>query len=511
MNIPQFTLYGNNNYFTRPNNYGMNYGLMYNATTPSTNSILDSIIQHQLSNLYKYREKGELLRKQKEAEQLSKQQQQRYNDYLQNMQQMAAVGNAVKQGASLIDRLTPSSKANVEAPTQNALPSNTYPTGDYIITNKLSPMLDNSLLEFLPKQTEVPTVQSDDYIIIDKLTPNLTNPFTQDSKPSAIDNGEFGGGKAPDIKSSNQQSFINQIQDSVDKLNQKIDVTESQLKDIESQIYSAADEQDEDLLNSLVDKYNKTVETGKQLTSNLKNIISGAANMLNSGFNLYSDISGVIKNPNVENIAGTAVDVGQLGSKALAMAGYKPVADVMGKASSVGGGLLGVGQGISNIIDNPDNPAGYTNLGIGALNLASEVAPLLATEAAATGAGTAAGAGTATSGISSTLGAVAPPLAVLSFAEGLRGAFGGVGKPYEKQSQTEFVFNTPVAAVLAPMAKAIGGTLGDWGQMLSGGERIAMAPINWLFGDKSAFNGKAFSDLAEGFTNLFKGLFGGLF
>ena len=136
------------------------------------------------------------------------------------------------------------------------------------------------------------------------------------------------------------------------------------------------------------------------------------------------------------------------------------------------------------------------------MNAATALAP---TAAATTGATT----GAVNTGLGATVGGaastVAYPLAALAAAEGLRGAYGGVGKKWENQTDSEVVFNTPATAVLAPFSQtsAAPASYNSYGKMLSGGERVVMAPINWLFGDNTAFDGKAWDDLLSGFKGLF--------
>lgn len=166
--------------------------------------------------------------------------------------------------------------------------------------------------------------------------------------------------------------------------------------------------------------------------------------------------------------------------------------------SSTGAGLASGGQAFST---QSITPALVDATGTGG---GASVATAAGT-GASTGAGTAGAELGATTTTGTTTGAAggmsaAAPIIVLTAAEMGRNRWGGVGKSFEEQDPNEYPWNTPVSGGLAPFGRSMPKDSPGYhyAQAMSGGERVAMAPINYLFGDKKAFDNKAFTDVWHG-------------
>lgn len=228
-----------------------------------------------------------------------------------------------------------------------------------------------------------------------------------------------------------------------------------------------------------------------------------------TGLSLYGNLMNIKNRGNWQDYAGAGVNALGLTGQGMKLVNA-PGANLMTSGAGAAGSVLGVASGIEGITKDPSNPANYLNTGISGYQLGSQLASPTASAIApqamtttSTGQLSApmaeSAGGTSTGAAAGGVGA-GTVMAAIAAAEALRGGFGGVGKTYEQQSAKEFPFNTPVAAGLAPGAKLApkDSLLYSYGKGISGGERVAMAPINYLFGDKTAFDDKAFDDLLSG-------------
>ena len=254
--------------------------------------------------------------------------------------------------------------------------------------------------------------------------------------------------------------------------------------------------------------------------SELKDLAGTMKGLGQTGLSLYGNLMNIENRGNWQDYAGAGVNTASLAGQGMKLANV-PGANLMSSGAGAAGSVVGLASGVEGITKDPSNPANYMNTGISGYQLGSQLSSLASPAASAIapqamtttatgqlaapmaeGAGATGGAaagGTSTGAAAGGVGA-GTVLAAIAAAEALRGGFGGVGKTYDEQSAKEFPFNTPVAAGLAPGAKLApkDSLWYDYGKALSGGERVAMAPINYLFGDKTAFDGKAFDDLLSG-------------
>jgi len=254
--------------------------------------------------------------------------------------------------------------------------------------------------------------------------------------------------------------------------------------------------------------------------SELKDLAGTMKGLGQTGLSLYGNLMNIENRGNWQDYAGAGVNTASLVGQGMKLANA-PGANLMSSGAGAAGSVVGLASGVEGITKDPSNPANYMNTGISGYQLGSQLSSLASPAASAIapqamtttatgqlaapmaeGAGATGGAaagGTSTGAAAGGVGA-GTVMAAIAAAEALRGAFGGVGKTYDEQSAKEFLFNTPVAAGLAPGAKLApkDSLWYDYGKALSGGERVAMAPINYLFGDKTAFDGKAFDDLLSG-------------
>lgn len=460
----------NRKYKSSPNGAGQSYGLMYGATSPAGYDVIDKMISKQLAQMGTHRLKGEMMRQQAEAEQKMRTEQLRQQEIQKQGQQIGAASQAVKTGVSLLNK-----------PSTQSAPDT---TGGVVQSTMSTPK-----------------------------TPVSTDTLGQstNAQPVATPSSEMVSG-APSgqnqIRESNIAEAGNLLNQEISTATQKIDVNNAQLENIKSAMEKAAKDQDVDKFESLQKQAQELQGTQQSIAGRVKSMASNVIPTLMSGAGLYTDLSGALKDPNWQNVGGAVTNAGKLTGNVLDMAGkgfgspaIQGIGETVGKGAGAVSGALGLAKGAYDISQNPKNQAGYTNLGIGAVNTAASLAPT--TAAAGTGATTAAvdtGVGATVGGAAST---VAYPLAAVAAAEGLRGAFGGVGKSYENQSVKESQFNTPATSGLLPASRGASGGYKSAGQMVSGGERIAMAPINWLFGDNTAFDGQAWDDLISGFKGIF--------
>jgi len=94
--------------------------------------------------------------------------------------------------------------------------------------------------------------------------------------------------------------------------------------------------------------------------------------------------------------------------------------------------------------------------------------------------------------IGGVVSAVAPVLAIIAAAEMARGQWGGSGTPWEEKTKQQKTVDSPATAGAFP-GLVLAGEDTPLGQVytgLSAGERTVMAPIDYLFGDSDAFDGK---------------------
>ena len=272
-------------------------------------------------------------------------------------------------------------------------------------------------------------------------------------------------------------------------------------------------------LGNVFEEKAKNVESEGDV-SELKDLAGTMKGLGQTGLSLYGNLMNIENRGNWQDYAGAGVNTASLVGQGMKLANA-PGANLMSSGAGAAGSVVGLASGVEGITKDPSNPANYMNTGISGYQLGSQLPSLASPTASAItpqamtttatgqlaapmaeGAGATGGAaagGTSTGAAAGGVGA-GTVLAAIAAAEALRGGFGGVGKTYDEQSAKEFPFNTPVAAGLAPGAKLApkDSLWYDYGKALSGGERVAMAPINYLFGDKTAFDGKAFDDLLSG-------------
>ena len=272
-------------------------------------------------------------------------------------------------------------------------------------------------------------------------------------------------------------------------------------------------------LGNVFEEKAKNVESEGDV-SELKDLAGTMKGLGQTGLSLYGNLMNIENRGNWQDYAGAGVNTASLVGQGMKLANA-PGANLMSSGAGAAGSVVGLASGVEGITKDPSNPANYMNTGISGYQLGSQLPSLASPTASAItpqamtttatgqlaapmaeGAGATGGAaegGTSTGAAAGEVGA-GIVMAAIAAAEALRGGFGGVGKTYDEQSAKEFPFNTPVAAGLAPGAKLApkDSLLYDYGKAISGGERVAMAPINYLFGDKTAFDGKAFDDLLSG-------------
>jgi hypothetical protein len=272
-------------------------------------------------------------------------------------------------------------------------------------------------------------------------------------------------------------------------------------------------------LGNVFEEKAKNVESEGDV-SELKDLAGTMKGLGQTGLSLYGNLMNIENRGNWQDYAGAGVNTASLVGQGMKLANA-PGANLMSSGAGAAGSVVGLASGVEGITKDPSNPANYMNTGISGYQLGSQLPSLASPTASAItpqamtttatgqlaapmaeGAGATGGAaegGTSTGAAAGEVGA-GIVMAAIAAAEALRGSFGGVGKTYDEQSAKEFPFNTPVAAVLAPGAKLApkDSLWYDYGKALSGGERVVMAPINYLFGDKTAFDGKAFDDLLSG-------------
>ena len=320
-------------------------------------------------------------------------------------------------------------------------------------------------------------------------------------KPKAVETPEMGGGGA----GTGSQTLAGEA-----GRTEASQQTAEQLGETQAQY---------ERLGNVFEEKAKNVESEGDV-SELKDLAGTMKGLGQTGLSLYGNLMNIENRGNWQDYAGAGVNTASLVGQGMKLANA-PGANLMSSGAGAAGSVVGLASGVEGITKDPSNPANYMNTGISGYQLGSQLPSLASPTASAItpqamtttatgqlaapmaeGAGATGGAaegGTSTGAAAGEVGA-GIVMAAIAAAEALRGGFGGVGKTYDEQSAKEFPFNTPVAAGLAPGAKLApkDSLWYDYGKALSGGERVAMAPINYLFGDKTAFDGKAFDDLLSG-------------
>jgi len=129
---------------------------------------------------------------------------------------------------------------------------------------------------------------------------------------------------------------------------------------------------------------------------------------------------------------------------------------------------------------------------------------------AAIGEATGTGASTVGSGGGASIVSRAVPIAaIIAGAEMARNQWGGAGIPYKEKTKQQRVVDSPgtagvMASVLPGALAAPEGTvLGRAGENMSALERTAMAPIDYVFGNKDAFNKETLNTATNALLNPF--------
>jgi hypothetical protein len=213
----------------------------------------------------------------------------------------------------------------------------------------------------------------------------------------------------------------------------------------------------------------------KQQIANTQNDQAGKASVI-QGVNTALTLGSATKDvwyPAVKSVGGKAIDTifGPSAEQATKIAAEKAAAAAAEQTAAAATEAAATGLG------------GATGLEGAAADMYSGI------DVGATAGTIPAAGGTSIGGVVS---AVAPVLAIIAAAEMARGQWGGSGTPWEEKTKQQKTVDSPATAGAFP-GLVLAGEDTPLGQVytgLSAGERTVMAPIDYLFGDSDAFDGK---------------------